>query len=285
MATAAMASPAAATSSLAASSSYSFKDFTPGFVHLAAVSVPPGRATRRALSVRSSSAAVVAAPPSDTKLEDMPRLKAIYVSKVIPALKEEFKYANTLQVPRVEKVVVNCGIGEGSQNAKVLEAAIKDISIVTGQRPVITRAKKAIAGFKIREGVPVGIAVSLRGELMYSFLDRLLNLVLPRTRDFLGVNPYSFDGKGNYNLGLKEQGVFPEIKFDNIDKPRGMDISIVTSAKTDKEGQKLLTLLGMPFRAGDISKRPPVVRKKKGRFFIKGSKGAKPAAKSGKKKK
>lgn len=212
----------------------------------------------------------------------MPRLKSVYVSKVIPALKDEFKYSNVLEVPRVEKVVVNCGIGEGSQNAKILESAIKDIATVTGQRPVITRAKKAIAGFKIREGVPVGLAVTLRGELMYSFLDRLLNLVLPRTRDFLGVNPYSFDGKGNYNIGLKEQGVFPEIKFDNIDKPRGMDISIVTSAKTDKEGQKLLTLMGMPFRKGDVSSRRPVVRKKKGKYNIKGSRGV---AKSGGKKK
>ncbi|MCO5603178.1 hypothetical protein L7F22_057325 [Adiantum nelumboides] len=239
------------------------------------------RVSRNALCVRSSSAAVAEAPSA----VEMPRLKSVYVNNVVPALKEEFQYTNVLQIPRVEKVVVNCGIGEGSQNAKILEAAIKDISTVTGQRPNITRAKKPIAGFKIREGVPVGIAVTLRGELMYSFLDRLLNLVLPRTRDFLGVSPYSFDGKGNYNLGLKEQGVFPEIRFDNIDKPRGMDIAIVTSARTDKEGQKLLTLLGMPFRQGDVSAKP-VVKKKKGKFNIKGARGKvkKPAAKSKKKK-
>eukprot|EP00250_Pteridium_aquilinum_P033354 c5496_g1_i1 orf=420-1277(-) len=283
MAAGTVAMPSAA-SSLAASSSYCSRDSMPASASFSVSSFTFVRVSRNALCVRSSSAAIAEAPASST---EMSRLKSIYVNKVIPGLKEEFKYANSLEVPRVEKVVVNCGIGEGSQNAKVLEAAIKDISTVTGQRPNITRAKKAIAGFKIRQGLPVGIAVTLRGELMYSFLDRLLNLVLPRTRDFLGVSPYSFDGKGNYNLGLKEQGVFPEIRFDNIDKPRGMDISIVTSAKTDKEGQKLLTLMGMPFRAGDVSARPPTVRKKKGKFNIKGvrSKTKKPAAKSGKKKK
>lgn len=272
-----------AASLLAASSSYCCNDSTPASVSFS-VSSFPLRVSRAALSVRSSASAVAEAPASSS---EMPRLKAIYVNKVIPALKEEFKYANSMEIPRLEKVVVNCGIGEGSQNAKVLEAAIKDISTVTGQRPNITRAKKAIAGFKIREGVPVGVSVTLRGEVMYSFLDRLLNLVLPRTRDFLGVSPYSFDGKGNYNLGLKEQGVFPEIRFDNIDNPRGMDIAIDTSAKTDKEGQKLLTLLGMPFRAGDVSARPIVARKKKGKFNIKGAKpkAKKPAGKSGKKKK
>ncbi|KAI5066756.1 hypothetical protein GOP47_0017284 [Adiantum capillus-veneris] len=265
-------------SSLAASSSYSSRDSMPASIS----SFTLVRVSRNAMCVRSSSAAVAEAPASAV---EMPRLKSIYVNKVVPALKEEFQYTNLLQIPRVEKVVINCGIGEASQNAKILEAGIKDISTVTGQRPNITRAKKAIAGFKIRQGVPVGVAVTLRGELMYSFLDRLLNLVLPRTRDFLGVSPYSFDGKGNYNLGLKEQGVFPEIKFDNIDKPRGMDISIVTSARTDKEGQKLLTLLGMPFRAGDVSAKPVVI-KKKGNFNIKGGKGKakKPVTKSKKKK-
>lgn len=271
---------ASAASSLAASSSYCSRDSMPASIS----SFTLLKVSRNALCVRSSSTTVAEAPAPAV---EMPRLKSIYVNKVVPALKEEFQYTNMLQIPRVEKVVVNCGIGEGSQNAKILEAAIKDISTVTGQRPNITRAKKAIAGFKIRQGVPVGIAVTLRGELMYSFLDRLLNLVLPRTRDFLGVSPYSFDGKGNYNLGLKEQGVFPEIRYDNIDKPRGMDISIVTSARTDKEGQKLLTLLGMPFRAGDVSARPPVMRKKKGKFNIKGAKSKvkKAAAKGAKKKK
>ncbi|KAH7387043.1 hypothetical protein KP509_16G001900 [Ceratopteris richardii] len=267
---------ASVASSLASTSSFCSKDSLSASVS----SVTLLRVPKNVHFVRCASAAAAEAPASTV---EMPRLKSIYVNKVVPSLKEEFQYTNIFEVPKVEKVVVNCGIGEGSQNAKVLESAIKDLSIVTGQRPNITRAKKAIAGFKIRQGVPVGLAVTLRGEIMYSFLDRLLNLVLPRTRDFLGVSPYSFDGKGNYNLGLKEQAVFPEIRFDNIDKPRGMDIAIVTSAKTDKEGQKLLTLLGMPFRAGDVSARPTAPKKKK--FNIKLAKGkAKRAAKSGKKK-
>ncbi|CAM6024483.1 unnamed protein product [Sphagnum balticum] len=179
---------------------------------------------------------------------EVPRLKGIYEQKVVPSLKEEFKYGNIFEIPQVEKVVVNCGIGEASQNAKTLESTIRDIALITGQKAVVTRSRKAIAGFKLRQGVPVGVCLTLRGEVMYSFLDRLMNLALPRTRDFQGVNPYSFDGRGNYTLGLPEQSVFPEIRFENIDKERGMDICIITSAKNDTEGLKLLSLMGMPFR-------------------------------------
>ncbi|KAJ7563654.1 hypothetical protein O6H91_03G118900 [Diphasiastrum complanatum] len=221
------------------------------------------------LTVRAAAAAAVAVQ-NDTSIETkLPRLKGFYLQKVVPAMKEEFKYANILQVPRVEKVVVNCGVGEASQNAKVLESTVKDVSLITGQRPVVTRSKKAIAGFKLRQGVPVGVAVTLRGERMYAFLDRLLNLALPRTRDFQGVNPYGFDGKGNYTLGLPEQSVFPEIRVENIDRQSGMDVSIVTTAHTDKEGQKLLSLLGMPFKEAAARK---IVPRKKGNFFYKGGK-------------
>lgn len=199
-----------------------------------------------------------------------PRLKVEYSEKIIPVLKEEFKYTNLLQVPKVEKVVVNCGIGEAAQNAKSLEAAIRDLSLLTGQRPVKTRAKKAIAGFKLKEGVPVGLAVTLRGNIMYNFLDRVINLGLPRTRDFQGVNPNSFDGQGNYNIGVREQSVFPEIQSDSIANTRGMDICITTTAKTDSEAQKLLALMGMPFREGVA---PVVLRKKKRRVNPKDFKG------------
>lgn len=199
-----------------------------------------------------------------------PRLKVEYLEKIVPVLKEEFKYTNLLQVPKVEKVVVNCGIGEAAQNAKSLESAIRDLSLLTGQRPVKTRAKKAIAGFKLKEGVPVGLAVTLRGNIMYNFLDRVINLGLPRTRDFQGVNPNSFDGHGNYNIGVREQSVFPEIQSDGIGSTRGMDICIATTATTDSEAQKLLALMGMPFREGVA---PVVVRKKKRRVNPKDFKG------------
>ncbi|KAL2653675.1 hypothetical protein R1flu_021803 [Riccia fluitans] len=189
------------------------------------------------------------------------RLKGIYLEKVVPALKEEFKYTNSMEVPYLKKIVVNCGVGEAAQNAKSLESTIRDMGLITGQRPVTTRAKKAIAGFKLREGVPVGVSLTLRGEIMYSFLDRLMNLALPRTRDFQGVNGYSFDGKGNYTLGLPEQSVFPEIRFENIDKERGMDVCIVTTAKNDTEGQKLLALLGMPFKESVGGKSASAVKK------------------------
>eukprot|EP00475_Leptophrys_vorax_P040605 TRINITY_DN7557_c0_g1_i1.p1 TRINITY_DN7557_c0_g1~~TRINITY_DN7557_c0_g1_i1.p1 ORF type:complete len:291 (+),score=-0.52 TRINITY_DN7557_c0_g1_i1:118-990(+) len=178
------------------------------------------------------------------------RLKAYYETAVVPTLLAEFGYGNPLEVPRVEKVVVNCGIGDASQSNKALESATKDLATVTGQRPVVTRARKAIAGFKLRQGVPVGMATTLRGQVMYAYLDRLINLALPRMRDFRGVSRGGFDGRGNYSMGLAEQTLYPEIRFDEIDKTRGMDISIVTTANTDKEAQRLLELLGMPFREG-----------------------------------
>ncbi len=160
---------------------------------------------------------------------------------------KEFGYRNVMEVPRLEKIVVNVGVGEALQNAKALDHTVQDISIITGQRPIVTRAKKSIAGFKLREGMTVGVKVTLRGDRMYDFLDRLCNVALPRRRDFRGVSPDSFDGRGNYSLGLREQLVWPEIVYDSIDKVRGMEISIVTTARTDEEGRHLLQLLGMPF--------------------------------------
>ncbi|XVF33266.1 hypothetical protein REPUB_Repub17cG0154200 [Reevesia pubescens] len=178
-----------------------------------------------------------------------PPLSARSARRLSPEM-EEFNYTNTHQVPKIEKMVVNCGIGDAAQNAKGLEAAMNEMALITGQRPVKTRARNSIATFKIREGQPLGIAVTLRGNVMYSFLDRLINLGLPRTRDFQGLNPNSFDGHGNYSIGIHEQSVFLEIRFDALGKPRGMDICITTAAKSDKEGQKLLALMGMPFREG-----------------------------------
>ncbi|MEA5465060.1 50S ribosomal protein L5 [Leptothoe sp. PORK10 BA2] len=176
------------------------------------------------------------------------QLKDFYNTKVVPKLMEQFEYTNIHQVPKVVKVTINRGLGEASQNAKALEASVAEVGVITGQRPVITRAKKAIAGFKIRQGMPVGVMVTLRSVRMYAFLNRLINLVLPRIRDFRGVNPKSFDGRGNYTLGLREQLIFPEVEYDRVDQVRGMDITIVTSAKTDEEGRALLKELGMPFR-------------------------------------
>ncbi|KNA19821.1 hypothetical protein SOVF_057730 [Spinacia oleracea] len=193
--------------------------------------------------------------------ETINRLKTNYIEKMVPLLKEEFSYSNILEVPKVVKIVVNCGIGDASQNAKGLDAAINELALITGQRPVKTKAKTSIAGFKVREGMTLGIAVTLRGNLMYSFLDRLINLALPRTRDFQGVNPNSFDGHGNYSVGFREQSVFPEIKPEIVGKARGMDVCITTTAKTDKEAYKLLSLMGMPFREG--SGPSTLVRKKK----------------------
>lgn len=177
----------------------------------------------------------------------MPRLKDSYRKEVVPALVKELGYRNVMEVPRLEKIVVNVGVGEALQNAKALDHAVQDISTITGQRPIVTRAKKSIAGFKLREGMAIGVKTTLRGNRMYDFLDRLCNVALPRRRDFRGVSPDSFDGRGNYTLGLREQLVWPEIDYDSIDKVRGMEISIVTTAKTDEEGQHLLQLLGMPF--------------------------------------
>ncbi len=175
-------------------------------------------------------------------------LKETYTNQIVAKLKEEFGYSNIHQVPKVVKIIVNRGLGEASQNAKALESSIREVATITGQKPVVTRAKKAIAGFKIRQGMPVGVMVTLRGDRMYSFLERLINLALPRIRDFRGISPKSFDGRGNYSLGVKEQLIFPEIDYDTIDQIRGFDISIVTTANTDEEGRALLKEMGMPFR-------------------------------------
>ena len=177
----------------------------------------------------------------------MPRLKEQYRNEVIPAMMETFEYTNRFQTPAVSKIVVNVGAGEALQNAKALDAIVEDLRTITGQQPVITRARKSIATFKLREGRQIGVKVTLRGDRMWYFLDRLLNVALPRRRDFRGVSPNSFDGRGNYTMGLREQLVFPEIRYDQVDKIRGMEISIVTTAQTDEEGRQLLALLGMPF--------------------------------------
>ncbi|MEM6837402.1 MAG: 50S ribosomal protein L5 [Cyanobacteria bacterium P01_C01_bin.120] len=176
------------------------------------------------------------------------QLKTFYQEKVIPKLMEQFEYRNIHQVPKLVKVTVNRGLGEASQNARALESSVAELATITGQKPVVTRAKKAIAGFKIRQGMPVGAMVTLRSERMYAFLNRLINLTLPRIRDFRGVSGRSFDGRGNYTLGLREQLIFPEIEYDSIDQIRGMDVTIVTTADTDEEGRALLKELGMPFR-------------------------------------
>ncbi|HIK09574.1 MAG TPA: 50S ribosomal protein L5 [Oscillatoriaceae cyanobacterium M33_DOE_052] len=176
------------------------------------------------------------------------RMKSLYQETIVPKLMEQFSYTNIHQVPKVVKITINRGLGEGAQNAKALESSLNEMATIAGQKPVVTRAKKAIAGFKIRKGMPVGIMVTLRQERMYAFLDRLINLALPRIRDFRGVSPKSFDGRGNYTLGLREQLIFPEVDYDSIDQIRGMDISIITTAKTDEEGRALLKEMGMPFR-------------------------------------
>jgi large subunit ribosomal protein L5 len=176
------------------------------------------------------------------------RLKEKYQQEVVPALKKEFNYSNPMQVPTVKKVVVNIGLGEVIQNPKALDAAVGDLAAITGQRPVITRARRSVAAFKLREGMQIGAMVTLRGDRMYQFLDKLMNVALPRLRDFQGVSAEAFDGRGNYTLGLREQLVFPEIDYDKIDKVRGMEVSIVTSARTDEEGRELLKLMGMPFK-------------------------------------
>ncbi|MEM9924730.1 MAG: 50S ribosomal protein L5 [Cyanobacteria bacterium J06635_10] len=175
-------------------------------------------------------------------------LKNKYLETIVPNLMKQFEYSNIHQVPKVTKITVNRGLGEASQNAKALEASLSEIAIITGQKPVVTRAKKAIAGFKIREGMPVGVMVTLRSNKMYNFLDRLINLSLPRIRDFRGISPKSFDGRGNYTLGVREQLIFPEVEYDQIDQIRGMDISIITTARNDEEGRALLKEMGMPFR-------------------------------------
>jgi large subunit ribosomal protein L5 len=180
----------------------------------------------------------------------MNRLKEKYQKEVIPALVKALDMRNVLQAPRIEKIVLNIGLGEAMDNPKALESAVDDLTTITGQRPVVTKAKKSIANFKLREGRSIGAKVTLRGEKMWAFLDRLINVALPRVRDFRGISPDSFDGRGNYTLGLREQLIFPEVNYDKIDKIRGMELTIVTSANTDSEATELLQLLGMPFRKG-----------------------------------
>ena len=178
----------------------------------------------------------------------MARLQETYSKEVIAKLKADFNYKNIMEVPKLEKVVVNMGLGEAVQNVKILDSAVEELTAITGQKTMITKAKKSIAAFKLRQGMPIGCMVTLRKERMYEFLDRLMNIALPRVRDFKGVSPKGFDGKGNYSLGIKEQLIFPEINYDKIDKIKGLNITIVTSAKTDEEGRALLKHLGMPFR-------------------------------------
>ena len=177
----------------------------------------------------------------------MSRLKDLYNDAIVDALTKKFGYKNIMEVPKLDKIVINMGVGEAKDNAKLLESAVKDLETISGQKAVLTKAKKSVANFKIREGLAIGCKVTLRGERMYEFLDRLVNLALPRVRDFRGVNPNAFDGRGNYSLGIKEQLIFPEIEYDKVDKVRGMDIIFVTTAKTDEEGRELLRLFNMPF--------------------------------------
>lgn len=179
----------------------------------------------------------------------MVRLKEKFRSEVAPAMMQKFGYKNVMEIPRLDKVVINMGLGEAIQNPKAIDSAVADLSLISGQRPIVTRAKKSIAGFKLRENMPIGTKVTLRGDRMYQFADKLLNVALPRVRDFRGVSPKSFDGRGNYTLGLKEQLIFPEIDYDKIEKVRGMDVTFVTTAKSDEEAHELLRLMGMPFRA------------------------------------
>lgn len=179
----------------------------------------------------------------------MTRLEAYYLKEVVPALIAELGYKNRMQVPKMEKIVVNMGVGEAIQNAKILDKAVEELSLITGQKPVITKAKRSIATFKLRQGMPIGCCVTLRKDIMYEFFDRLVNAAIPRIRDFRGIAPNSFDGRGNFAMGLQEQIIFPEVDYDKVDKVRGMNIVIVTSAKTDEEGRKLLKFMGVPFKS------------------------------------
>ncbi len=177
----------------------------------------------------------------------MARLKDYYVSDIAPALMKKFGYKNVMQIPKLDKVVINVGCGDAKENSKVVDAVINDLSAITGQRPIVCKAKKSVANFKLREGMPIGVKVTLRSDKMYEFIDRLFNIAFPRVRDFKGISPNSFDGRGNYSTGIKEQLIFPEIEFDKVDKVRGMDINFITTAKTDEEAKELLSMLGAPF--------------------------------------
>ena len=189
-----------------------------------------------------------AAAPTQSETRPEPRMKTRYRDEIVPALVKEFGYRNVMEVPRITKIAINIGLGEAIQNSKALEAAAGDMAIVTGQKAVITKAKRSVAHFKLREGMPIGVMTTLRGERMWDFLDRLINIVLPRQRDFQGVSTDAFDGRGNYSLGLREQLVFPEINYDKVDKIRGMEITIVTTARSDEEARRLLALMNMPFK-------------------------------------
>jgi len=204
-------------------------------------------AVKSAAKAETASTKASAAPAAPTLARSGLRMR--YIDEVVPALQREFGYANPMQIPRVDKIVVNIGLGEAIQNAKALDAAVADLAQITGQKPIVTRAKRSIAQFRLRTGMPIGAKVTLRGLRMYDFLERTVRLALPRIRDFRGITPRSFDGRGNFSIGLREQLVFPEIDYDKIDRLRGLEISIVTTAKTDEEGLKLLELLGMPFQA------------------------------------
>src|SRR3989442_659172 len=208
---------------------------------------PGGKAQPRKKTDKTEAPATPAARPKPTG-ETPPRMRDRFRATVVPALMKERSYPNPFQVPRLAKIVINMGVGEGRENAKALDFATADLQLIAGQKPIVTRAKKSIANFKLREGAPIGAKVTLRGARMYEFLDRLVNVALPRVRDFKGVPPKGFDGRGNYALGLREQLIFPEIVYDKIDKIRGMDINIVTTAQTDEEARALLVHLGMPFR-------------------------------------
>ncbi|KQK23904.1 50S ribosomal protein L5, chloroplastic [Brachypodium distachyon] len=238
---------------------------------------------RRAVRVVAASAAAAEAPPKPppatpsgiilvdpSEAQKVHRLKTVYDEKVVPIITDEFGYTNVHQVPKLEKIVVNCGLGVDAGNSKGLDAAMKDLASITGQWPVKTKAKNSVASFKIREGNTIGIAVTLRGRVMFNFLDRLINLGLPRTMDFLGVNPNSFDGHGNYTIGLRDQGVFPEIPYEVGGKKNGMDVTIVTTAKTDNEALRLLTLLGMPYAEHMKSDQFKKKRLKRHHFMSKG---------------
>jgi large subunit ribosomal protein L5 len=179
----------------------------------------------------------------------MSRMKQKYLEEVRPALVKRFTYKNVMQAPRIEKVVINMGLGEGKENPKILDAAVNDLSIITGQKPIITRARRSVASFKVREGMPIGCKLTLRGVRMYDFLDKFFNIALPRVRDFRGISPHSFDGRGNFTIGIKEQLIFPEIEYSQVERVLGMDITIVTTAETDEEARELLTMMGMPFKA------------------------------------
>jgi len=179
----------------------------------------------------------------------MSRLKQKYLEEVKPALVKRFEYKNALQSPRIEKVVINMGLGEGKENPKIIDAAVNDLAIIAGQKPIVTHARQSVASFKVREGMPIGAKLTLRGTRMYEFLDKFFNIALPRVRDFRGISPHSFDGRGNFTIGIKEQLIFPEIEYSNVEKVLGMDITIVTTAETDEEARELLALMGLPFKA------------------------------------